>query len=66
VRSTTQMLVVLLGGVAAGGLAVLAALPAATEPVPPLAVLGGSAVAALATLVLARRLQPIAHGRSRR
>jgi len=65
VRSTSQMLVVLVGGVVAGALAVLAALPEASDPVPPVAVLASATVAALATVALARRLRP-RQGRSRR
>jgi hypothetical protein len=52
--------------VLAGGLGIVAALPGATEPVPPAAVLGAAALVAVTTVVVARRLRPIDQGRSRR
>ena len=66
VRSTGQLLVILVGGAVAGGLAVLAALPEATEPVPPVATLVAAGLVGLGTLAVARHLRPLAQGRSRR
>ena len=65
-RSIGQLLVVLVGGALAGGLAILAALPDASGPVPPVATLVTAAIVGAATLTVARRLRPIAQGRSRR
>ena len=60
------MVVVLIGGVLAGGLAIAAALPGAADPLSEQAVLAGAGAVAAATLLAARRLRPIDQGRSRR
>lgn len=66
VRATSQLVVVLAGGCLAGGLAVLAAFPAATGPVPSPALLGAAGLVGLGTLLAARHLRPLPQGRSRR
>ena len=53
------MLVMLVGGVVAGGLAVLAAFPATIDPIPSTACIAAAAVVMLLTFVSARRLQPV-------
>jgi hypothetical protein len=58
--------VVLAGGLVAGGLAIFAALPEPTGPVPPTAGVVGAAAVAVATVVAARRLRPLPQGRGRR
>jgi hypothetical protein len=65
-RATVQLVAVIVGGLLAGGLAVAAALPGATDPVPPAVTLGTAAFVAVVTLVVARRLRPLDQGRSRR
>lgn len=69
IRSTGQLVAVLVGGALGGALLVLAALPGATGPLPPVTGLAGAGAVGVVTLMAARRLRPgtEAHrGRSRR
>ena len=61
-----QLVVVLLGGVRAGGLAIAAALPGAADPLSEGTVLAAAGVVAAVTLLTARRLRPLDQGRARR
>jgi O-antigen ligase len=65
-RATVQLLVVLVGGLVSGALAVLAVVPGGTEPIPPGATVVAAGAVAVVTLAGARRLRPVAQGRSRR
>lgn len=61
-----QLVAVLVGGVLAGGLLIASAFPEAVGAVPPAAVLGAAGTVAVLTVLVARRLRPLDHGRSRR